>query len=59
MFFKGSRRSVMAKVQGCCLKINEFELQSRYYAHFRMNILEKAMNPSKSIDSIATFLLQG
>ena len=27
------------------LAANEFELQSRYYAHFRTNTLGKGMNP--------------
>ena len=36
--------SVVANVQNCCIVGSEFELSSRYYAHFRINTLEKGMN---------------
>ena len=32
-------RSVLTKVLDLGLKVNEFKLQSRYYIHFRTNIL--------------------
>ena len=35
----------MATVLDCEFKVNEFELQSRYYVHFRTNNLEKGLNP--------------
>ena len=35
----------MANVQDCDPEVNEFELQSRYYVHFRTNNLGKGMNP--------------
>ena len=35
----------MAKVPDFALEVSEFELQSRYYAHFRTNALGKDMNP--------------
>ena len=38
-------RGVMVKVMDCGIVISEFELQSRYYVHFRTNTLGKGMNP--------------
>ena len=38
----------MAKVQDCDIIVNEFELQSRYYIHFRTNTLVKSMNLNNS-----------
>ena len=35
----------MAKAMDCGIVVNEFELQLRYYVHFRMNTLGKGMNP--------------
>ena len=40
----GSPRDVMVKVMGCGIVVSEFELLSRYYVHFRTNILAKSMN---------------
>ena len=37
--------SVMVKAMVCEIVTCEFELQSRYYVHFRTNTLEKGMNP--------------
>ena len=37
--------SVMAKVLDYKLEISEFELQSRFYVHFRINIFGKGINP--------------
>ena len=34
-----SLRNVMANVQVCDIVVSEFELQSRYYVHFRTNTL--------------------
>ena len=36
--------SVMVKAMDCGIVISEFELQSRYYVHFRKNTLGKGMN---------------
>ena len=38
-------KDVMAKVFDFSLVVSEFELQSRYCAHFRTNTLGKGMNP--------------
>ena len=38
-------RGVMVKATDCGIVLSEFELQSRYYVHFRTNILGKGMNP--------------
>ena len=35
----------MVKAADCEIVVSEFELQSRYYAHFRANTLGKGMNP--------------
>ena len=42
---KGCPRGVMVKAMDCGIIISEFELQSRYYVHFRANTLGKGMNP--------------
>ena len=34
----------MAKAMDSGIVVSEFELQSRYYVHFRTNTLEKGMN---------------
>ena len=36
---------VMVKAMECRIVVREFVLQSRYYVHFRENILGKGMNP--------------
>ena len=41
----GSPRGVMVKAQDCGIVASEFELQLRYYVHFRTNTLGKDMNP--------------
>ena len=41
----GCPRGVMVKVMDCGIVVSEFELQSRYYVHFRANTLGKSMNP--------------
>ena len=38
-------RGEMVKAMDCGIVVNEFELQSRYYVHFRTNTLWKVMNP--------------
>ena len=43
--FSGGPRGVMVKVMDCGIVVSEFELQSRYYVHFRANTLGKGMNP--------------
>ena len=35
----------MVKAMDCGFVVREFELQSRYYVHFRANTLGKGMNP--------------
>ena len=40
-----SSRSAVANGLDCDIVGSEFELQSRYYVHFRTNTLEKDMNP--------------
>ena len=41
----GSARGVMVKTMDCGIVVSEFELQSRYYVHFRANTLGNGMNP--------------
>ena len=36
---------MMVKVMDCGIVVRAFELQSRYYIHFRINTLGKGMNP--------------
>ena len=38
-------RGVMVKAMDCGIVISEFELQSRFYVHFRTNTIGKGMNP--------------
>ena len=38
----------MVKAVDCGIVLSEFELQSRYYVHFRANTIEKGMNPLSS-----------
>ena len=38
-------RGVMVKAMDCGIVVSEFELQLRYYVHFRANTLGKGMNP--------------
>ena len=38
-------RGVMVKAMDYAIVVREFVLQSRYYVHFRVNILGKGMNP--------------
>ena len=41
----GCPHGVMVKALNLGILVSEFELQSRYYVHFRRNTLEKGMNP--------------
>ena len=43
--FRGCPRGVMVKTMDGGIVVSEFELQSRYYVHFRANTLGKDMNP--------------
>ena len=43
-FYELSPCGMVAKVPYCGLEASEFELRSRYYVHFRTNILRKGMN---------------
>ena len=58
----GWARSVMVKAMDCGIVVSEFELQSRYYVHFRTNTLGKVRTPLTSqqkINSTTTVLLEG
>ena len=52
-------RSVIVKAMDCGIVVSEFELQSRYYVHFRANTLGKCMKPLilPGLNSTAVFLL--
>ena len=41
---RGCPRGVMAKTLDYVIVVSEFEVQSRYYGHFRTNTLGKGMN---------------
>ena len=41
----GCPRGVIIKAFDCRILISEYELQLRYYVHFRTNTLRKGMNP--------------
>ena len=41
---KGSLSCVVVNALHCDIVISEFEIQSRYYVHFRTNTLERCMN---------------
>ena len=41
----GCLRGVMVKAMDCEIVVSEFELQLRYYVHFRTNTRGKGMNP--------------
>ena len=43
-YLGGCPRGVMVKAMDCRIVVSEFELQSRYYVHFRANTLGKGMN---------------
>ena len=45
IFYKGGARDVMVKAMDCWIVVSEFELQPRYYVHFRTNTLGKGINP--------------
>ena len=49
-------RGVMVKAVDCGFVVSKFELQSRYYVHFRTNTIEIGMNP---LILSAIVLLQG
>ena len=44
----------VANMLGWDIVVNEFEIQSRYYAHFRTNTLTKNMNPFLSLQPLVT-----
>ena len=44
-FLWGCPRGVLVKAMDCGILVSEFVFQSRYYVHFRANILGKGMNP--------------
>ena len=55
---------VVANVLDFDIVVNEFELQSRYYVHFRTNTLGKDINPLNpapgyGLSSTIAILLQG
>ena len=45
LFYPNQQGGVMVKVLDCGIVVCEFELQSRYYVHFRTNTLGKGMYP--------------
>ena len=53
---------LVIKAMDCGIAVKEFELQSRYYVHFRTNTLGKGMNPTNSpsygLNSTTTVLLE-
>ena len=55
-------RGVGVKALNLGILVNKFELQSRYYAHFRTNTLGKGMNPPYppiyGLNSITTVLIK-
>ena len=57
-----SLRDVVANVLDNNVVVSEFELQSRYYVHFRMDIVGKVWiplsPPSNELDNTAIVLLQ-
>ena len=56
-----SLHCVVAKVLDCSFEVSKFEFHSRYYVHFRTNILGKGMNSLPStygLNNITTVLLQ-
>ena len=52
-----SLRSVVANVLDFKIVVSEFEFQSLYYVYFRINILEKGMNPDPPAIDLKTQLL--
>ena len=42
---RGCPHGVMVRAMDCGILVREFELQSRYYIHFRANTLGKGMKP--------------
>ena len=42
---RGCPRGLMVKAMDCGIVVSEFELQLRYYVHFRENTLGKGMSP--------------
>ena len=61
-YVQGCLSDVVAKVLDCKIVVCEFELQSRYYVHFRTKTFEKTMStfiPScYGLNSTFTILLQ-
>ena len=45
IFLVGCPRGEMVKAMDCGIVKREFELQPRYYIHFRTNTLGRGMNP--------------
>ena len=45
MIARGCPSGVMVNAMDCGIVVIEFELQSRFYVHFRANTLGKGMNP--------------
>ena len=44
-YMKGCPRDLLVKTLDHGIIVSEFELQTRYYVHFRTNTLGKGMNP--------------
>ena len=45
LHFEGCPRGIMVNATNSGIVVNEFELKSRYYIHFRTNIRGKRKNP--------------
>ena len=59
LLFDESPCNVVANVLDCDIVINKFELQSRYYVHFRINTLRKGTNPIISPANFTSIFLEG
>ena len=44
-YSRGCPHGLMVKAMDCGIVVSEFVLQSRYYFHFRANILVKGLSP--------------
>ena len=59
----GSSRGIVGTKLDCGVEVSKFEMQSRYYIHFRTNThwkrYEPPNSPSYGLNSINAVLLQG
>ena len=57
----GTLRGVVVNVLNCNIVVSKFKLQSRYYIHFRSNIIGigiNSINPQNGLNNITVVLLQ-